>query len=146
MKIINKRASYDYAIQERFEAGINLYGYEVKAIKGGHADLTGSFVKIQGNEAYLINAKVFPYEYASLKDYDQARTRKLLLHKAEIISLKSKTDGANMTIVPLSLYIKHGFIKVELGLGKGKRKFEKKETIKKRDLQRQIEEELRGKI
>lgn len=146
MKIFNKRANYDYQIQDHFEAGINLYGYEVKAVKNGHADLTGSFVKIQGSEAYLINAKIFPYEYASLKDYDQVRTRKLLLHKAEIISLKSRIDGQNLTIVPVSMYIKHGFIKVELGLGKGKKKYEKKEAIKKRDLNREIEEELRGKI
>jgi SsrA-binding protein len=146
MKIFNKRANYDYEISDHFEAGINLYGYEVKAIKGGHADLTGSFVKIQGTEAYLVNAKVFPYEFASLKDYDQGRTRKLLLHKAEIISLKGKTDGANLAIVPLSMYIKNGFIKVELGLGKGKKKYEKKEAIRRKDLQREVEEELRGKI
>ena len=76
----------------------------------------------------------------SLKDYDQGRTRKLLLHKTEIISLKSKIDGANLSIVPLSMYVKRGFIKIELGLGKGKRKFEKKETIKKKDLEREIEE------
>ncbi len=146
MKIINKRANYDYFLKDRIEAGINLYGYEVKAIKQGHADLTGSFVKIQGSEAYLVNAKVFPYEYASLKDFDQSRSRKLLLHKKEIIALKSKTDGANLVIVPISMYTKNGLIKVELGLGKGKRKFEKKEAIKRKDLQRQTEEELRGKI
>ncbi len=146
MKIINKRANYDYSLKDRIEAGINLYGYEVKAIKGGHADLTGSFVKIQGSEAYLVNAKVFPYEYASLKDYDQARSRKLLLHKKEIIALKSKTEGENLVIVPISMYTKSGLIKVELGLGKGKRKFEKKEALKRKDLQRQVEEELRGKI
>ncbi len=146
MRILNKRANYDYSLQDRIEAGINLYGYEVKAVKNGHADLTGSFVKIQGSEAYLVNAKIFPYEYASLKDYDQARTRKLLLHKAEITALKGKTDGQNLAIVPVSMYIKHGFIKVELGLGKGKKKYEKKEAIKRRDLNREIEEELRGKI
>jgi len=146
MKIIYKRANYDYFLKDRIEAGINLYGYEVKAIKQGHADLTGSFVKIQGSEAYLVNAKVFPYEYASLKDFDQSRSRKLLLHKKEIIALKSKTDGANLVIVPISMYTKNGLIKVELGLGKGKRKFEKKEAIKRKDLQRQTEEELRGKI
>jgi SsrA-binding protein len=144
MKILNKRANYDYEITDHFEAGINLYGYEVKAVKNGHADLTGSFVKIQGAEAYLVNAKIFPYEYASLKDYDQGRSRKLLLHKAEIISLKSKTDGANMAIVPISLYVKHGLIKVELGLGKGKKKYEKKEAIKRRETQRQVEQEVFG--
>ncbi len=146
MKIFNKRANYDYQIKDRLEAGINLYGYEVKAIRNGHADLTGSFVKIQGNEAYLVNAKIFPYEYANIKDYDQARTRKLLLHKKEIITLKSKADGENVTIIPISMYIRNGYIKLELGIGKGKKKYEKKEAIKKKDLQREIEEELRGKI
>jgi SsrA-binding protein len=146
MRIFNKRATYDYQISDRLEAGITLYGYEVKAIRNGHADLTGSFVKIQGTEAYLVNAKIFPYEFASLKDYDQGRTRKLLLHKAEIIALKSKTDGANMAIVPLSMYLKHGFIKIELGIGKGKKQYEKKEAIKRKDLEREVEEELRGKI
>lgn len=146
MKIINKRANYDYEIQGSVEAGINLYGYEVKAAKVGHADLTGSFIKIKGSEAYLVNAKIFPYQYADIKDYDQRRTRKLLLHKKEIISLKSKAEGAGLAIVPLSMYVKRGLIKLSLGLGKGKRKYQKKEVIKKRDLDRQMEEELRGKI
>ncbi len=142
MKISNRRAFYDYQILERFEAGINLYGAEVKAIRLGHADLTGSFVKIIGSEAYLVNAKIFPYQYARPEGYDERRTRKLLLHKSEIIALKSKTEGANLAIVPLSLYTTKSFIKVELALGKGRKKFEKKEAIKKRDLERELEEEL----
>jgi SsrA-binding protein len=147
MKIYNKKINYDYSIQNRIEAGINLYGHEVKSIKSGHADLTGSFVKIQGNEAYLVNAKVFPYKFSNPLNYDQVRTRKLLLHKKEILALKSKTEGSNLTIVPISMYVnKNGLIKVELGIAKGKKKYEKKELIKKRDLQRQIEQELRGKI
>ncbi len=142
MKISNRRAFFDYQILERFEAGINLYGAEVKAIRLGHADLTGSFVKIIGSEAYLVNAKIFPYQYARPEGYDERRTRKLLLHKSEIIALKSKTEGANLAIVPLSLYTTKSFIKVELALGKGRKKFEKKEAIKKRDLERELEEEL----
>ncbi|KKQ74977.1 MAG: SsrA-binding protein, partial [Candidatus Woesebacteria bacterium GW2011_GWB1_38_5b] len=114
MKISNKRAFYDYLISERIEAGINLTGAEVKAVKMGHADLTGSFVKIIGSEAYLVNAKIFPYQYARPQNYDEARTRKLLLHKKEIISLKGKTDGASLGLVPISLYTKSGFIKVEV--------------------------------
>lgn len=142
MKISNRRAFYDYQIFEKFEAGINLIGAEVKAIKGGHADLTGSFVKVIGSEAYLVNAKVFPYKYARPEGYDERRSRKLLLHKKEIIVLKSKTEGGNLAIVPLSLYIKDNLIKVELALGKGKKKFEKKEALKKKDLQRELEQEL----
>ena len=109
----------------------------------GHADLTGSFVKIIGSEAYLINAKIFPYQYAvNLEDYDERRSRKLLLHKKEIISLKSKIEGSNLNIVPISLYTTKSFIKLELGLGKGKKKYDKKETIKKKDIQREVEQEL----
>ena len=142
MNISNKRAFYDYLIGDKFEAGINLNGAEVKAVKMGHADLTGSYVRIMGSEAYLINAKIFPYEYARPEGYDEKRTRKLLLHKKEIISLKSKTDGANLTLVPISFYDKHGLIKLEVGVGKGKRKFDKKEAKKRADLDREIEQEL----
>ena len=111
MKINNKRAFYDYEITDRFEAGINLNGAEVKAIKMEHADLTGSYVRIIGSEAYLINAKVFPYKYARPENFQETRTRKLLFHKSEIISLKSKTDSANFALVPISLYNKSGLIK-----------------------------------
>lgn len=141
MKIVNRRAFYDYEIVDRFEAGINLLGSEVKAIKFGHADLAGSFVRIMGSEAYLVNSKVFPYKYAQEPGYDEKRTRKLLLHKREIISLKSKIEGENLTLVPLSLYTKDRYIKVEIGLGKGKKKYDKKEAIKKRDIQRELEQE-----
>lgn len=142
MKIVNKKAFFDYQISERLEAGINLIGAEVKAVRLGHADLTGSFVKIIGSEAYLVNAKIFPYQYGRPENYDERRTRKLLLHKKEIISLKSKTDGANLTIVPLSLYTTKTFIKVELALGKGKKEYQKKEAKKKKDIQRDVELEL----
>ena len=142
MKITNKKAYFDYQILETFEAGMNLYGSEVKAVRLGRADLTGSFVKIIGSEAYLVNAKIFPYQSGQIENYDERRTRKLLLHKQEIIALKSKTDGANLTLVPVSLYFKHGFLKLEIGLGKGKKKYEKRETIKKRDIRRNLEQEL----
>ncbi|OGH24237.1 MAG: SsrA-binding protein [Candidatus Levybacteria bacterium RIFCSPLOWO2_01_FULL_39_24] len=142
MKIANKRAFFDYQILEKFEAGINLYGAEVKAVRLGHADLTGSHVRIMGSEAYLINAKIFPYQYARPENYDEQRTRKLLLHKSEIIALKSKTEGQNLTLVPLSMYTTKSFIKVEIALGKGKKQYDKKESIKKKDIQREVEQEL----
>ncbi len=142
MKISNKRAFYDYEIGERLEAGIHLTGAEVKAVKSEHADLTGSFVRIMGSEAYLVNAKIFPLPYARPQDYEESRTRKLLLHKKEIISLKSKSEGSNMTLVPISLYDKGGLIKLEVGIGKGKRKFDKKEAKKRADIDREIEREI----
>ncbi len=144
MKIDNRKALFDYEILERLEAGITLYGAEVKAIRLGHADLSGSFVKIIGSEAYLVNAKIFPYKYAAPEGYDERRTRKLLLHKAEIISLKSRIEGANLALVPLSLYTTKGFIKLQVGLGKGKKEFDKRAKIKKRDIQRSVEQELAG--
>lgn len=142
MKITNKRAFYDYEITDRFEAGINLIGSEVKAVKLEHADLTSSYVRILGSEAYLINAKIFPYKYARPENYQEDRTRKLLLHKKEIISLKNKTDGANMSLVPISFYDKNGLIKLEIGVGKGKKKFDKKEAKKRADIDREIEREM----
>jgi len=95
-----------------------------------------------GSEAYLINAKIFPYEYARPEGFDEKRTRKLLLHKKEIIALKSKTEGQNLTLVPVSLYTTKSFIKLEIALGKGKKQYDKKETIKKKDIQREVEQEL----
>ena len=142
MKITNKRAFFDYEITDRFEAGINLTGAEVKAVRQDHADLTGSYVRIIGSEVYLVNAKIFPYKYARPDNYQEDRTRKLLMHKKEIISLKSKTESFNFSLVPISLYLKNGFIKLEVGLGKGKKKYNKKESKKRADLDRDLEREL----
>lgn len=142
MEIKNRRAFYDFELFEKLEAGINLYGSEVKAVKQGKADLTGAYVRIMGSEAYLINAKIFPYEYARPEGYDEKRTRKLLLHKKEIMALKGRTDGANMTLVPLSLYNKKGLIKVQIAIGKGKKQYEKKAAIKKKDQDRELEADL----
>ncbi len=139
MKIYNKRANFDYELHEHFEAGIHLHGAEVKAVKLGHADLTGSHVRILGSEAYLVNAQIFPYKYARPENYDERRTRKLLLHKKEIMALRSKMDGQNLTLVPISLYTTHNLIKLELALGKGKKKYEKKEAKKRKDLDRELE-------
>lgn len=148
MKITNKRAFFDYNILDRFEAGIHLTGPEVKSVKGGHMSLDGSFVRIIGSEAYLVNAQIFPYANARppAGGYDPKRTRKLLLHKKEIIALKTKTEGSNLALVPVSCYNQHGLIKLEIALAKGKKKFEKREAIKRKDIQRDIEEEARGKF
>src|SRR5579872_2770513 len=133
MKIINRRAPFDYELKDRLEAGINLTGAEVKAVKQGKADLTGSFVKVLGSEVYLLNAKILPYIYARPENYEQNRTRKLLLHKKEINLIKAKSDGSNLTIVPVSMYTKRNLIKVEIALARGKKQFEKRAAIKKRD-------------
>jgi SsrA-binding protein len=142
MKITNKKAFYDYELVERIEAGIKLVGAEVKAVRLGHADLTGSHARIVGSEAVLLSAKIFPYKYARPEGYDETRTRKLLLHKKEILSIKSRMDGDHLVLVPVSLYTTKQFIKLELALAKGKKKFEKKEKIKKKDLDRDLERSL----
>ncbi|HET9946518.1 MAG TPA: SsrA-binding protein SmpB [Patescibacteria group bacterium] len=142
MKILNKRAGYDYDLHERFEAGIQLLGAEVKAVRLGHADLSGSHVRITNGQAYLVNASIFPYQYSRPERYDEKRSRKLLLHKKEILALKAKMDGQKLTVVPISLYTTSSFIKVQLALAKGKKQYQKKETIRQRDLDRQMEEEF----
>jgi len=137
VKILNKRAKFDYQILEKYEAGIVLSGGEAKAVRTGHVNLTNSYAKILGNEAYLINANI---PIARALNYEPTKSRKLLLHKAEITSILSKIKAKKLTLVPISVYTTHNLVKVQLGLGKSKKKFEKKEIIKKRDLER----ELRG--
>jgi SsrA-binding protein len=146
MKIFNKKATFEYEILERFEAGVNLTGAEVKSIKGGHAQLTGAFVRIIGSEGYLVNAQIFPYIYARPEGYDPKRTRKLLLHKAELIRLKSKLDGANLTLIPLSWYTKGPLVKLEVGLARGKKEYEKREGKRREDQRRELERDYRGKV
>lgn len=139
MKISNAKAFHDYHILDRVEAGINLMGSEVKAVRLGQADLHGSFIKIIGSEAYVVNAKIFPYKYAQPQGYEPRRTRKLLLHKKEIFALKSKTEAGNLTIVPISLYTKAHLVKLEIAVAKPKKQYEKREELKRRQIERDIE-------
>lgn len=140
----NRRARYDYEILETYEAGLVLFGHEVKAIKTGHVSLSGSYVVIKDNEAYLINASVPPYQPANTpENYDPERSRKLLLKKIEIKSLIGKSKAKGLTLIPLKLYTKLGRIKLEFALGRGKARIDKREAIKKREAQRDIERKLR---
>lgn len=146
MKISNRSAFHDYTVLDRLEAGIKLLGPEVKSVKGNRASLAGAFVRLIGSEAYLVNAQIQPYIFARVENYDPRRTRKLLLSKKEIISLKGKIEGANLTLVPLSLYTKHGLVKVEVGLARGKKQYEKREMLRRRDQLRELEREHKGKV
>lgn len=141
MKIINKKATFHYKFIERFEAGIVLSGGEVKSLKTNRADISNSYAKIVNGEVYLINANI-PIE--GKKDYSSTRSRKILLHKSEIISIKSKIQAKKLTLVPLKVYNKRRLIKIELALAKPKREFEKRQTIKKKDLEREIAQELKN--
>lgn len=146
MKIVNKKATFDYEILDRFEAGIVLSGQEVKSLRNGHAKLDGSFVRILGNEAYLINAQIFPYIYARPEGYDPKKTRKLLLHRRELISIQSKIEGANLTLIPISWYTKGPLVKLEVGLARGKKQYEKREKMRREQLKRELERDFRGKV
>ena len=142
MRIFNKRAKFEYELTgEGVEAGISLKGAEAKAIREGRGDLSQSFAKILNGEIYLVNANI---PASGLQNYDPTRSRKLLLHKAEILALLTKMKQKKLQIVPISVYNKSRLIKLYLELGKSKRKFEKKESIKRHDIQRDLERELKG--
>ena len=135
----NKKAYYDYEILEKFEAGLVLIGQEVKSIKTGHINLSGSYVVIQVNQPELIGAKIPAYQPKNISaDYNPERSRKLLLNKKEISYLVGKVNERGFSLIPLKVYEQNGRIKLEFGLAKGKKKFNKKEKIKKRDVNREI--------
>jgi len=143
----NKKAHFDYEILETLEAGISLMGTEVKAIKNGHVSLKGAFVVVKSGEAWLLNATISPYQPNNTpKSYDPARSRKLLLHKQELGHMFGRTQEKGLTLIPIKLYNKKGKIKLEIGLGKGKRKFDKREAIKKKDMKREVERTMREKL
>lgn len=145
MKILseNKKALFDYEIIERFEAGMVLFGQEVKSIKTGHINLSGSFVALKGGEPFLVGVKVPPYQPNNIgADYNEERERKLLLNKKEINELIGKTKQKGFSLIPLKVYEKNGRVKLEFGLAKGKKKYNKKEKIKERDVEREVNREL----
>ncbi len=142
----NKTVSRDYQILEEFEAGLVLTGQEVKSLKNKHVDFKGSFISIRHGEAWLKKLFVPPYSKAglSLKSYNPIRDRKLLLHRKEVLSLANKTDNKGLTIIPISVYTSRRLIKVKLALVKGKKKFDKRADIKKRDINRSIQQKLKS--
>jgi SsrA-binding protein len=140
----NKKAKFDYKFLGTYEAGIKLLGYEVKSIKKGSASLRGSFVIIRGGEAYIINFNIPPYQEANLRaNYDPERPRKLLLNKKELIELQEKSAIRGLTLVPVQLYNKRGLIKLEFAIARGKKKYDKRETIKRREDERKIHRYLK---
>lgn len=139
----NRKARHDYTIEEVYEAGIALKGNEVKSIREGRVSLKDSHGIIRNGELFILNMHISPYSHDSSKEYDPIRTRKLLLHKREIKRLIGKTQQKGYTLVPLKLYFKRGYVKIEMGLGKGKRLFDKRREIAKRDAQRDMQRELK---
>ncbi len=143
MKIINKQLNRNYTIVERLETGIVLLGSEVKAIRSNHVNLDGAHVRILDGEAYLVNAKIFPYKFSRVENYDESRSRKLLIHKKELTALKSRLDQGNFTLVPVALYLKNNRIKLEIALVKGKAQHEKRSELRRKAIDRDVERELK---
>ena len=142
---INKQALYDYEILESYEAGLVLTGQEVKSVRNGHINLKGSFAAFKDTELFLLNTHISPYAFAKPDPgYDPRRSRKILLKKKEIGRLKGKLQVKGLTLLPLKVYTTKTRLKIVLGLGRGKKQFEKREIIKKRDVERQLREELKG--
>ncbi len=143
----NRQASYEYEFLEKYEAGLVLAGFEVKAIRSGRLSLQGAYVVIKGGEAWLLNAAVAPYQAKNTPaGYDQTRSRKLLLSKTEIRSLIGRTKQKGLTLLPLRVYNKRGKIKLELALARGKKQRDKREKIRRREADRKIQQVLRGKF
>src|SRR5690625_237526 len=139
----NCRASYDYLIEDTYEAGIVLKGTEIKSIRAGRVSLKDAHVRILNGEAQLINMHIAPYEQGNRYNHDPTRSRKLLLHRHEIDKLFGLTQQKGYAIVPLRLYIKNGFAKILIGLGKGKKQYDKREDLKRKQMKRDIDRAMK---
>lgn len=137
MEIKNKKAYFDYEILKEIEAGISLIGTEVKAVRKGSVDLKDSFVTIKNKEAFVVNMYIAKYEEGNIFNHDERRTRKLLLHKKEIIKLKEQKSLEGIALIPLKMYFKNGKVKVLIGIGKGKKLHDKREALKKKSMERE---------
>ncbi len=145
MKIVatNRKASHNYFLQDKYEAGIVLQGSEIKSIRAGQVSIKEAYVRTDGNEAWLVNSHIAPYDPASLQNHHPKRERKLLLHKKEITRLWNEVRQKGVTNVPLRVYLRDGRAKVEIAVAKGKQKRDKRQEIAKRDVRREIQKALR---
>jgi SsrA-binding protein len=139
----NRRARHDYHIHETFEAGVVLTGTEIKSLRGGRANLTDSYAKIENKEIFLISAHISPYDQGNRFNHEPRRNRKLLMHKAEILRLLSKTREKGFTLIPLKIYLSHGMAKVELALASGKDLYDKRQSAAEHDAKREVDRVMR---
>ncbi|WP_453993919.1 SsrA-binding protein SmpB [Bacillus nitroreducens] len=139
----NKKANHDYFIEETYEAGIVLQGTEIKSLRNGRANLKDSYARVHNGEVFLYNMHISPYEQGNRYNHDPLRARKLLLHRKEINKLIGLTKEEGYALVPIKIYLKNGFAKLLLGLGKGKKKYDKREDLKKKEAKRDIERAFR---
>ena len=140
----NKRAQFDFFIDEIYEAGIVLTGTEVKALRQGKGNLKDSYARVKNEEIYLMDAHISPYTHGNRDNHDPDRPRKLLMHKREIKRLYGKSREKGFTLIPTRMYFKDGKVKVEIGLGKGKRAYDKREVLKQKTIEREVERDYRG--
>ena len=142
----NKKANHDYFIEETIEAGIVLQGTEIKSVRNGKVQLRDAFVRIRNNEAWISNMHISPYEQGNRFNHDPLRPRKLLLHKRQISQLIGTTKEQGMTIVPIKMYLKDGYAKVLIGIGKGKKNYDKREDLKKKEAKREVERAFKARL
>jgi len=143
---VNRRARYEYDIEETLEAGIVLTGTEIKSIRAGRANLAEAYARIEHGEAWLIGAHIAPYEQGNRNNHEPTRVRKLLLHRDQIAELAGKSQAKGLTLVPLKLYIRDGMAKLELGVARGKKAHDKRRTIAERDARRELERTVKERI
>lgn len=139
IEIKNKKANFDYFIEDTYEAGIVLKGTEIKAIRKGSCNLKDTYARVKNNEIYVINMFIAPYEQGNRFNHDERRERKLLLHKKEIIKIKQKIEKEGYSLVPVKLYLKNGRAKVLIGVAKGKKAYDKRQSLKEKDIKRDLE-------
>ena len=138
MEILNRQATFNYFIEDKYEAGIVLTGTEIKSIRSGKCNIKDSYVIIKDNEAYLLNTHISHYEQGNIFNHEETRTRKLLLNKHEILKLKDKINIEGWTLIPLKIYFVKGRAKIRIGACKGKKNYDKRESIKEKDLEREL--------
>jgi SsrA-binding protein len=143
VEILNRKANFDYAIEDTYEAGIALKGTEVKSIRNGKANIKDSYAIVRNDEMFLLNTHISLYEEGNNFNHEETRTRKLLLHKKEILKLKNKVEMEGYTLIPLKIYFVKQRVKVLIGLAKGKKNYDKRETIKKRDVEREMRKTMK---
>ena len=141
MEIVNRQANHNYFITDTYEAGIVLTGTEIKSIRNGKCNIKDSYAIIKNSEVYLLNAHIAAYEQGNIFNHEETRTRKLLLHKKEILKLNDKVTLEGYTLIPLKIYFKNGLAKVSLGVCKGKHTYDKKESLKEKDIARELAKE-----
>ena len=144
MEIYNRKAKHDYFIEDTYEVGIVLTGTEIKSVRAGNANIKDSYGVIKNNEVFLLNMFISQYKEGNIFNHDETRTRKLLLHKKEIKKISEKVNTQGLTLIPLKLYLKNNILKVELGICRGKKNYDKREALKEKDIKRNINKQLKN--